>query len=261
VKNGIVLEDYGKSFMLSQRNDRMYLWLLVKVKDKRGTREMKQDLDDLYEGPRLERRLKKKKYNLILNGLIGIVVILVLYFGSQLFFSNDDNASATKDKTHTYVNDSKVSHESVKHDQKKVDEDTSNMQANENSNNNTKDDDKNVVVKEGSPDSNLLNTIVNPSWQPVGTVQSEPHVSVYKENSVDWDEMMKAVSYATGLADSSYTIWWIGRNGENQSTITLENNEDHKLSRVYIQWVKDEGWKPLRIEELKENDTPAFKGH
>lgn len=219
---------------------------------------MKHNLDQQFEGPRFERRLKKKKYNLILNILIAIVVLLIIYFGSQLFFSNEDNANATIDKEQTYSDDIKIGHEKAKHDPKVENESQAAEEDVLDHDNDTNSEE--VIVKDGGTSPNVINTIINPSWQPVGTVQSEPHVSVYKEGSVDWNEMMKAVSYATGLAESSYTVWWVGRNGDNQSTITIENNNDYKLYRVYIQWMENEGWKPLKIEELKENDTPAYKG-
>lgn len=213
------------------------------------------------EGLRYERRLKKKKYNRILNILITIVVLLIFYFGSQIFFSNDKQTTMKNEAEQRYSDDKKIGHENIKNEKKQEDEkkqeneSKSNEENDENQDNSSKD--QTVIVEEGGSNPNVLNTIVNPSWQPVGTVQSEPHVSVYTEGSVDWNEMMKAVNYATGLTESNYTIWWVGRNGENQSAITIENNNDHKLYRVYIQWITNEGWKPLKIEELKENDTPA----
>lgn len=236
-----------------------------------GTRRMKHDFDNLYEGPRLERRLKRKKYNRILNVLIGVVVILIVYFGSQLFFSNEHKSSTANSEQQ------QPSSEEVKNNpddnQTEPKDDNENASADENEDTNDEEStrdpesevdeadkvDDEVIVTNNNENDNVVNTIVNPSWQPVGTVQSEPHTAVYDDESVDWNEMINAVNYATGLTESDYIKWWVGRDGVNKSIITIESKKDAKIYRISIEWVENKGWKPTKIEELKENDAPAYK--
>ncbi|EMF45345.1 hypothetical protein B481_3202 [Planococcus halocryophilus Or1] len=49
--------------------------------------------------------------------------------------------------------------------------------------------------------------MINTSWEPIGTDQKGEHVSVYQKDSQDWNEKVKAVSYATGLdANDMYVM-------------------------------------------------------
>ncbi|EAR63631.1 hypothetical protein B14911_06818, partial [Bacillus sp. NRRL B-14911] len=88
----------------------------------------------------------------------------------------------------------------------------------------------------------------NPSWQPVGTSQTGEHTAVYE--GVDWNEMVQAITYATGIPESNMTIWFLGNNGPNQSVGTVSTKDQQEKYRVYIEWVDGQGWKPVKMEEL-----------
>lgn len=110
--------------------------------------------------------------------------------------------------------------------------------------------DEEEIVTEGGSDSNVIRTIVNPGWEPVGTVQTGVHVNQY--DGIDWDEMVKAIHYATGLAENNMTIHFLGNNGPNKSVGTVYSKNKAEIYRVYIEWVDGRGWKPTKVEELAE---------
>ncbi|MEH7223159.1 YrrS family protein [Bacillus sp. JJ1566] len=230
------------------------------------------DLDKLYEGPRSERRAKRKKVNRILNILIVLVVVLIIFFGGKLIFGDknvdesvssnqtnqpadnegkaapDDSQDKEKDKNET---SDKQKKEETK--QEPIEEDEDEQKAPES--------DESAVVTEGDPESNIIKTIVNPAWKPIGTAQGEPHSIDYTEDSVDRNEMEMAASYATGFDRSDMVVWWLGRNGGNSITATVSSKTTKQVLKVYLDWVPNEGWKPTQVEELKENDSETYKNY
>ncbi|KHF31317.1 hypothetical protein LR68_00266 [Anoxybacillus sp. BCO1] len=108
------------------------------------------------------------------------------------------------------------------------------------------------------PNSNVIREIVNPSWQPIGTTQSEPHVTQYDKNSVDWKEMLDAISYATGISSSDLIVWFIGNGGSpNHAVATVSKKDKTEHYKVFIEWVTNEGWKPTKVQQTKRNRAPS----
>jgi hypothetical protein len=69
---------------------------------------------------------------------------------------------------------------------------------------------------------------------------------------VDWQEMLQAISYATGVDQSNMTVWFLGNNGPNKSVGTISTKDQSEKYRVYIDWVDGQGWKPVKVEVLNE---------
>jgi hypothetical protein len=95
----------------------------------------------------------------------------------------------------------------------------------------------------------------NPSWKPVGTSQSGEHTAVYDKGSADWQEMLNAISYATGLDQGNMTVYWLGRDKStpNGSFSTVASKDNKQKYNVYIQWVDGQGWKPTKVEDISKN--------
>ncbi|MEH7236118.1 YrrS family protein [Bacillus sp. JJ1562] len=224
------------------------------------------DIDKLYEGPRSERRAKRKKVNRILNILIVLVVVMIVFFGGKLIFGdkNVDESASSNQTNQPADNEGKAASDDSK-DKEKASTDKQDEQENkqesseENKEDQAPESDESAVVTEGDPGSNVLKTIVDPAWKPIGTTQAEPHSIDYAENSVDRNEMEMATSYATGFDQSDMVVWWLGRNGENSITATVSSKTTKQVLRVYLDWVPNEGWKPTQVEELKENDSQTYK--
>jgi cytoskeletal protein RodZ len=234
-----------------------------------------------FSGPsRSNQRAKRRKTNLILNSLIAIVILLIIIVSFTIFFSDGENASTTASGSSIESTDKNKDNEEEKSATNDKDEkdssddsvDTNNDDSesdDEDSESDTESDDTNSeedtnldsnteenVVTTGGSDSNVKATITNPDWQAVGTAQVGEHVPVYDSNSTDWKEMEKAISYGTGLEQANMTLWFLGRNkeAENQSVATVSSKDNSLNFRVYIEWIDGQGWKPVLVEELYEND-------
>ena len=196
---------------------------------------------------RFAKRSKQRKVNRLLNTFIAIVFALILFFGWKWLFANDRSVKETNAspqpvqvevETNEPSNDEQPSGE-----QPSETETETNEQPNDNVEETVVDD----------PNSNVIREIVNPSWQPIGTTQSEPHVTQYDKNSVDWKEMLDAISYATGIPSSDLIVWFIGNGGSpNHAVATVSKKDKTEHYKVFIEWVTDEGWKPTKVQQLKE---------
>lgn len=219
-------------------------------------------------------RAKRRKTNLVLNSLIIIVLLLIIFVAYNIFVSgNDDKAAPKKQEPKQEQKETKNKDKDDKKQAAEKKEDQANKDGNKEDNNDDKQntdkpedsdnsqeastqpqaDDSQNVATEGGRSANVLKTIVNPSWKPVGTVQTGDHTPVY--SGVDWDEMLNAISYATGLDQGDMTVYWLGsdKSTTNASIGTVYSKSDKsKKYKVYIKWVDGEGWMPTKVEELAE---------
>ncbi|MEH7109539.1 YrrS family protein [Bacillus sp. JJ1764] len=213
------------------------------------------------QNSRSDYRAKRKKTNYILNGLIVLVLVLIMIVAYNIFVSDNDHASSTNHETSKTVQketttkkdsnkvptttkekNSSNDSEKVKDDQE--DQDTTTGTA----------DDSQAVSTDGGSTANVIKTIENPSWKPVGTSQTGEHSPVYDTTSADWQEMISALSYATGIDQSNMSVYWLGRDKStsNASVGTVYSKDKQQKYRVFIKWVDGEGWMPTKVEELAE---------
>lgn len=224
-------------------------------------RKIQVDFKDLYEGPRYEKRAKTRKVNKLLN--IGIVLVLVgiVFVSYKLFFGGSEQASSevSSNKPILSAKDLKPTDEKKEDEKESVEEETDSTE--ENATEEEKPEEESVTEEtemtvENSDDPNVKETIVNQAWKPVGTTQSEPHVATYDSASTDWQEMLKTMEYATGLTEQDWTLWRIQNGGSPNHALGVVSTKDKKyVYRVHMEWVKNEGWKPSKLETL--NEVPA----
>ncbi|MEQ3593646.1 YrrS family protein [Bacillus albus] len=91
----------------------------------------------------------------------------------------------------------------------------------------------------------------NSSWKPIGTVQGAKPEMKFKEGTVDWSEMKKAISYAVDVPESQLTFDFIGNNGNNKAYGNVRDKQSNKKYKVDIDWVENQGWKPASVQVLK----------
>lgn len=241
-------------------------------------------MSDQYYPPvrrsRVEQHSKRRKTNFILNILMFIVFIGIVVVGWNILFGAD--SSATDTTANNAQEEQKGDDESSKgigtEDEKDGSEEEENEgtetegtagdeEGSENENegnssnsgdnhtgNNTEDE--GTITELESDDPNVLKVVIDPSWKPVGTTQTGEHITQYDDTSVDWQEMLKAISYATGVSVDNMTVNWIGV-GEipNKNVIgTITDRNTNQYYRVYLEWVDGQGWKPTKMEYLKELD-------
>ena len=221
---------------------------------------------DLSQNSRSGLRSKRRKTNLILNSLIIIVLLLIIIVAFKIFASGGDE-KVSAPKTDPKMEEKQAVHkekeeqasskeentpadETAADEEKQTDEEGSEQATTATE----QEDDSQAVVTDGGGSSNIIRTIENPAWKPVGTSQTGEHTPVYEKESVDWQEMLNAISYATGLDPGNMTVYWLGRDksAANSSIGTVYSKDQQEKYRVYITWVDGDGWMPTKVEELKE---------
>lgn len=221
--------------------------------------------NDFQKNSRSLYRAKRRKTNLILNSLIVIVLTLIIIVAYNIFATGNDEKATTQEaspKTEhkTATNNKEKKEETEEKKDEKVEESSKEEDANleeeqeEEASASEQADESQAVITEGGSNSNVIRTIVNPSWKPVGTTQTGEHTVVYDKSSVDWQEMLNAISYATGLDQSNMTVYWLGRDRTtaNSSIGTVASKDKSLKYKVYITWVDNEGWMPTKVEEIAE---------
>ena len=113
-----------------------------------------------------------------------------------------------------------------------------------------------IVVTEPTSDKEFVSeTIVDSAWQPIATEQSGEHISSYDGESVDWNEKKKAIAYAIGQPEDELIFWKVKNGGNPQKSIgIIESKSDSSKYRVYIEWINNEGWKPVKKDVLTSLD-------
>lgn len=66
--------------------------------------------------------------------------------------------------------------------------------------------------------------------------------------------MEAAASLATELDQEQMTTWWLENKGDGQIEATVSDRKETEIYRVQLQWIDGEGWQPLQVSVLKEND-------
>ncbi|RLQ98134.1 YrrS family protein [Falsibacillus albus] len=221
-------------------------------------------------GSRSSNRAKRRKTNIILNTLIIIVIILILIVGGKIFLGGKKDEPQEKTaSTHQKQsepqgkNNDKSSQDSSKDS---ADKDKKDSESQGDSDKQSKEDDqkdqssadlgKANEVQDDSGDPNVEKTYENPDWSAVGTEQSGAHESSWDKGTVDWNEKIKAVSYATGLPQGDMTVWYVehGSDPAKDAIATVTSKDQSKIYRVFITWEDGAGWKPTKVQQLKQND-------
>ncbi|MFD1736676.1 YrrS family protein [Bacillus salitolerans] len=227
------------------------------------------DFEDLYEGPRYEKRAKNRRFNKILNISIFVVFLGIIFFTYQLFFGDkhepahneigsestigDETSITDEDEDSEVESEEENSNEHVSDavdgEEQPTSEQAETSTVKESTTNETTE--QNEISNEISEDPNVVNIITNPTWEPIGTKQSEPHTANYDSTSQDWKEMIQTIEYATGLTEQNWILWRLGNGGSDQAAIGVVSSKDSKtVYRVFLEWKANKGWKPVKLEEL-----------
>ncbi|MFB6469366.1 YrrS family protein [Cytobacillus sp. Hz8] len=206
-------------------------------------------MNDEFRSSRSEQRSKRRKTNLILNGLIAIVLILIIVISYNIFLGGNSKNESQKENKVEQKQDVNKEQKEEKNDSVETssnsEETTSDVPSDIENN-----DSKQTGNSANGTEENSEKTTVNPDWQPVGTTQTGEHTAVYDTNSQDWKEMLKALSYATNVDEGSMTVLFLGNNGPNKSVGTVLDKTQQKKYKVYIEWVDGAGWKPTKVESV-----------
>ncbi|WP_100331652.1 YrrS family protein [Bacillus xiapuensis] len=212
---------------------------------------------------RTERKSKRRKTNRVLNTAIAVVVLLIVVVAFTIFSGgNNEEAkkpeekSPAKEETAAYNTEENKNNEaadSSEEEMKNADEEADEKEKDKEKDK-EKEDKQEKVVKESS-EPNVEKEIIDPNWKGIGTSQTGEHVSSFDSNSVDWQEKLDALSYATGIPNSEMTVWFVKGQGPNAAigTVSPKSNSSEAY-RVHLTWVDGEGWKPEKVQKLEQND-------
>lgn len=225
---------------------------------------------------------KRRKTNFILNILIFIVFVAILFVGGNILFGSNFADNGTRETVGTPQNEEqsigKEDEDRNDDPADKSDDSNDGEEVPESNDENGESDDESgsetddssngggISTNEGineeglivsdSDDPNVITVVINPEWEPIGTVQVGDHVTQYEKGTTDREEMEQALSYAVNIPREDMIVWWLQR-GEvpNKNVIGTVSTRDQQLVyRIYLEWVDGEGWMPTKYEELIEND-------
>lgn len=208
---------------------------------------------------RIDRKKGPNRANNIMNILIAIVVVLIIITASMIFLGGNGKDKATEKK-------SPETEESTEDATKDNEEDTESTKTDSDEEEEASSDadepieesdahESGVLINKSPEDEYVSETIIDTDWKPIGTKQKGEHVSIYDKSSDDWHEKIEAISYATELSKDDMSIWWIGNGGNSQKSVGIVSSKDKaEKFRVYLDWVDDEGWQPVKMDILKTLD-------
>lgn len=213
---------------------------------------------------RYKRRNKRRNNNIqifLFGGLAAVVfIVLLLYLSSD--DKNDDQLANEQETENTEeqvdieepkeaVDEDPDKKENEEKDQTKDEEREENEQV-------SKQDtyaDRETYAEEvtlqrlTTTDKNVEEAYIA-DWPAIGTKQTGKHTVTYEDGSDDRVEIKKAISYVTELNEDNIIEHWIGNGGDDKVIATISDKEMENHYKVYLSWVKDEGWKPTKLEYL-----------
>ena len=111
---------------------------------------------------------------------------------------------------------------------------------------------KDELIQSESDKPDVLEVWTNEAWGPIGTEQEEPHVSKFDGQSQDWIEKKEAIAAPLSYSMEELTYIYVQGGATAKEAIgTVQAKADGVKYRVYIEWVDEKGWKPVRVERLK----------
>ncbi|EMR05865.1 hypothetical protein C772_02136 [Bhargavaea cecembensis DSE10] len=205
----------------------------------------------------------RQKSNRILNILIGVVFVLIIVTAVGIFTGGDDQAADSgreagteqteggsgPDGGNAAAGDGGEDTEQSGDREKASEEEAAGSESG--GEEAQESDQPGKVIRTPSDEGIVEETIVDTSWKPIGTEQSGDHVSVYEKGHIDWQEKVRAMSYATGIPESDMIVWYLKNGGGPQKSIgTVSTGDKSEKYNVHLEWVDGEGWMPVRLDKL-----------
>lgn len=192
-----------------------------------------------------------KKSDKLLNIAIAVVSILIVIVGYFVLTYDGSDQQTTEQKTEQKETNSRT--EDVQKEQEQAKKEQAQQRAEDAQKDITE---RSTVTQSESSDANVEMTIVDSTWKPTKTTQTENigegHVSAYDGTSVDWQEKVATLATVTNIPEDTMKIIRVKNGGANDRTIGIVTTVDGaKKYRVTLQWVADKGWKAEQIDVLK----------
>jgi len=189
---------------------------------------------------RFQEKQQNRRQKAIFNIAFTLVLVTVGIVTYQLFTpSNTSTKAIAQEKKVTKIEEKKTEDKEAAQLEEKPKTEKS-VKTNGTENN---EEEKTASQEKGSQ--------TNPSWKPIGTEQGAKPEMKFKEGTVDWSEMKKAISYAVDVPESQLIFDFIGNNGNNKAYGNVRDKQNNKKYKVNIDWVENQGWKPVSVQVVR----------
>ncbi|MED3325820.1 YrrS family protein [Bacillus thuringiensis] len=202
---------------------------------------------------RFQEKQQNRRQKAIFNIAFTLILVTVGIVTYQLFTaSNTSKKAIAQEKKATKIEEKKTEDKETAKIEEKKTEDKETAQLEEKSKaeksvktngNENNEEEKAASQEKGSQ--------TNPSWKPIGTEQGAKPEMKFKEGTVDWSEMKKAISYAVDVPESQLIFDFIGNNGNNKAYGNVRDKQNNKKYKVNIDWVENQGWKPASVQVVR----------
>ncbi|MGZ7150619.1 YrrS family protein [Bacillus sp. BC08] len=211
-------------------------------------------------GSRFQQKQQKRRQNGVLNIAIAIVLILVAIVSYQLFVPERKEQASSSDKkaAQQTTKENKTEKAKGKEETKKNEQDEADAKKQEEEKQKAEEEQKkaeeeakaNEKVSAEKTQPKATDAYTKPSWKPVGTEQGATPAMTFKKGTADWNEMNQAISAAIDVPVEQLVIHRIGNNGKNKAYGNVQDKQSGKKYYVNIDWVDNEGWKPVLVQTL-----------
>lgn len=212
-------------------------------------------------GSRFQQKQQKRRQNGVLNIAIAIVLVAVAIVAYQLFVPDTKEQASSSDKKvsqqTTKENKSekaKGKEETKKNEQEKTEakkkEEEEKLKVEEEQKKAEEEAKANEKVPAEKTQPKATDAYTKSSWKPVGTEQGATPAMTFKKGTADWNEMNQAISAAIDVPVEQLIIHRIGNNGKNKAYGNVQDKQSGKRYYVNIDWVENEGWKPVLVQTL-----------
>lgn len=216
---------------------------------------------------RFQQKQQKRRQNGVLNIAIAIVLVAVAIVAYQLFVPDTKEQEASTDK--------KVAQQTTKNEKAGKSEDKEATKKKEQAEAKQKTEEEKLKAEEEKKKAEeeakakaeeeakanekapaektqprATDAYTKSSWKPVGTEQGATPAMTFKTGTADWNEMNQAISAAIDVPVEQLIIHRIGNNGKNKAYGNVQDKQSGKKYYVNIDWVDNEGWKPVLVQTL-----------
>ena len=218
-------------------------------------KEKSEHLTRAQENTRTSRR-KENKMNRTLNYLIALVSVLLVITLGVIFMTGDDDEAEQQLQTEDVASQSE-NQQAVEQDTQEDETEAGQSAMNDATNDQSVEDDSTV---DASQDEAVINASADPlvaevwtsdAWQAYPTAQTGEHQSTFAAGHIDYEEKIRSIFSVVPIEQQASIIWSVKNNGNAKSAIAvISSNDKTQKYRVAIEWVEQQGWKPVQVEVL-----------
>ncbi|MGG3670439.1 YrrS family protein [Bacillus nitratireducens] len=210
-------------------------------------------------GSRFQQKQQKRRQNGVLNIAIAIVLVAVAIVAYQLFVPETKEQASSSDKkvAQQTTKENKAEKAKGKEETKKNEQEKAEAKKKEEEKQKAEEQKKaeeeakaNEKVPAEKTQTKATDAYTKSSWKPVGTEQGATPAMTFKKGTADWNEMNQAISAAIDVPVEQLVIHRIGNNGKNKAYGNVQDKQSGKKYYVNIDWVDNEGWKPVLVQTL-----------